>query len=109
MSPASILMAIAVPTLWGFGFAISKAALGADGFPPILLTALRFSVTALALVWFFRPPIKYFRQIFVISVVSATIQYSLTYSGLDGVDASIAAIVVLAFIPWPASRERTPS
>lgn len=102
MKPTSILMAIAVPTLWGFGFAISKAALGEDGFPPILLTALRFSVTALALVWFFRPPVKFFRQLFVISLVSATIQYSLTYTGLDGVDASIAAIVVQLEIPFAA-------
>lgn len=100
MSPANILMAIAVPTLWGLGFTISKAALGE--FPPIFLIALRFSVTALALVWFFRPPVAYFRPIFVISVVSATIQYSLTYTGLDGVDASIAAIVVQLEVPFAA-------
>lgn len=100
MKPISVLMAIAVPTIWGFGFAISKAALGEDGFPPILLTALRFSLSGLALVWFFKPPVAYFRQIFVIALVSASILYGLIYTGLQGTDASIAAIVVQLEIPF---------
>lgn len=98
MKIIDVLFAIAVPTIWGLGFTVAKFAL-AD-FPPILLTALRFSVTALALVWFVRMPRKLLPRIFLVSVVSATIQYSLTFTGLDGMDASTAGIVVQLEVPF---------
>jgi O-acetylserine/cysteine efflux transporter len=95
-----VLFAIAVPTIWGLGFTLAKFALAE--FPPIMLIALRFSVTALALIWFVRMPRKLLPRIFLVSVVSATIQYSLTYTGLDGMDASTAGIVVQLEVPFAA-------
>ena len=100
MKILDILFAIAVPTIWGLGFTLAKFALAE--FPPILLIALRFSVTALALVWFVRMPRKLLPRIFLVSVVSATIQYSLTYTGLDGMDASTAGIVIQLEVPFAA-------
>ena len=54
MKPTDILLAIAVPLIWGGGFLFAKAAI--EHFPPILLMALRFSLTALVLVWFVPRP-----------------------------------------------------
>ena len=48
MSPLEILMALTVPLVWGMGFVLAKGAI--DLFPPILLMAFRFTVTALLLV-----------------------------------------------------------
>ena len=50
LTPTEILMAIAVPLVWGMGFVFAKGAI--EHFPPILLMAFRFSPTALVLVWF---------------------------------------------------------
>lgn len=97
-SKLDLLMALSVPLIWGMGFVFAKAAI--EHFPPILLMALRFSVTALALVWFVRPPIGQMKQLFWIALVSAAIQYSLTFTGLKGVEASVAALVVQLEVPF---------
>ena len=47
-------MGLAVPLIWGLGVVFAKAAIG--HFPPVLLMALRFTLTALVLVWFVKPP-----------------------------------------------------
>jgi O-acetylserine/cysteine efflux transporter len=100
VKPLDLLLALSVPTLWGLGFTLAKA--GLDQFPPILLMALRFSLTALVLVWFVRPPWASMGRIFVIAVVSATIQYSLTFTGLKDLYASTAVLVVQLEVPFGA-------
>lgn len=92
LRPLDFLIAIAVPVIWGLGFVFAKGAIA--HFPPILLIALRFTVTALALVWFVKAPVHLFRQIVVIALVSATIQYSMTFTALQYLDASTAGLVV---------------
>lgn len=92
LRPLDLLIALSVPMIWGLGFVFAKGAIA--HFPPILLIALRFTVTALALVWFVRAPVSLFRQIFVIALVSATIQYSMTFTALRYLDASTAGLVV---------------
>jgi len=62
-----MLLGISVPLIWGFGFILAKAAI--DHFPPILLMALRFTVTALALIWFVRPPRGVLVRIFWVALV----------------------------------------
>lgn len=98
MKPRDILLALSVPLIWGLGFTFAKAAL--DEFPPILLMALRFSLTALVLVWFVRPPWGMMARIALIALVSATIQYSLTFTGLVDLDASSAIIVIQLEVPF---------
>ncbi|MEO4040510.1 EamA family transporter [Hoeflea sp. CAU 1731] len=98
LSPIDVIMGLLVAMVWGMGFVFAKAAL--DQFPPIFLMALRFSVTAVALVWFVRPPTGQLQRIFWIAVVSAAIQYSLTFNGLKGLDASVAVLVVQLEVPF---------
>lgn len=98
LGPRDILIGIAVPLIWGMGVVFAKAAI--EHFPPILLTAIRFSLTALVLVWFVKPPWGLMRQIFWIALVVATIQYSLFYNGLRGVDASTAVLVIQLGVPF---------
>jgi len=80
------------------GVVFAKAAI--EHFPPILLMALRFAVTAAALVWFVRPPWAQMARIFLIALVSAAIQYSLTFNGLRGLDASTAVLVLQLEVPF---------
>jgi len=100
MKPVDTLQAIAVAVIWGMGIVVAKAAI--DHFPPILLMALRFTLTVLALVWFVRPPWQLLHKLFWIALVSAAIQYSLTFTGLKGLDASTASLVVQLEVPFGA-------
>jgi O-acetylserine/cysteine efflux transporter len=102
LKPVDVLLAISVPIIWGLGFSLAKVAFVYVSFPPILLMSFRFALTALVLVWFVRPPWGYMHRIFWIALISATIQYSLMFSGLNGLDASLAAIVVQLEAPFLA-------
>ena len=93
-------MALSVPVIWGLGFTLAKVAFVLSDFPPILLIAFRFALTTLVLLWFVKPPVGFMHRIFWISVVSATIQYALTFTGLDGLNASTAIIVVQLEFPF---------
>ena len=95
---SEILMALAVPLIWGLGVTFSKPVV--DQFPPILLMALRFSVTSLVLVWFVTPPWQLMRSLFVIALISAAVQYALTFNGLRLLDASTAVLVVQLEVPF---------
>jgi len=92
------LLALSVPMIWGMGFVFAKAAL--EYFPPILLMAFRFTVTALVMVWFVPRPRGLMAQIFLIALVSAALQYGFTFYGLKSLDASVAALVVQLEVPF---------
>jgi len=91
-------MAILIAVIWGMGFVVAKA--GMDHFSPILLMALRFTLTTLCLIWFFRPPLKLFKSLFWIALISAALQYSLTFTGVQGIDASTSALLIQLEVPF---------
>lgn len=99
LRPIDYLMGVGVAFTWGMGIVVAKVAIG-EQFPPILLMALRFAVTALIMVWFVKPPVGSIIRIFGIAVISAAIQYSLTFTGLKDLDASVAALVVQLEVPF---------
>ena len=92
------LIASLVPIFLGFGFVIAKPAM--DDFPPILLMGLRFTFAASILIWWFPVPKGYLVKIFIASLVANTIQYSVTYSGLNLIDASAAVLLVQTEVPF---------
>lgn len=91
-----------MPVIWGLGFTFAKVAFVFTDFPPILLIAFRFALTTLVLIWFVKPPRGYMHRIFWIAFISATIQYALTFTGLNGLNASTAIIVVQLEFPFMA-------
>jgi O-acetylserine/cysteine efflux transporter len=93
-------LALSVPVIWGMGFTFAKA--GLSEFPPIFLMSLRFTLSAIILCWFYPPPFGQFKIIFLLALVSATIQYGLTFTGLKGLDASTAVLLVQLEVPFGA-------
>ena len=93
-----IFLAILVPIIFGFGFVIAKPAM--DQLPPILLNGLRWSLTGIIMCWFFPFPKKLFKSLLVISFLGSTLQYSLTFSGLNIVDATSATLLIQSEIPF---------
>ena len=93
-----VLAAILVAIIWGMGFIIAKA--GMSHFSPILLMALRFLLTTLVLIWFYPPPKTLYKSLFWIALVSAALQYSLTFTGVSGIDASTSALLIQLEVPF---------
>jgi O-acetylserine/cysteine efflux transporter len=98
LKPLEILMALMVPLVWGMGFVFAKGAI--NHFPPILLMAFRFALTAMVLVWFVPVPYGNLKNIFNVAIVAAAIQYSLTFTGLAGLEAGLASLVVQLEVPF---------
>ncbi|WP_440672056.1 DMT family transporter [Candidatus Pelagibacter sp. HIMB1715] len=98
MNLKDTFIASLVPIFLGFGFVIAKPAF--ESFPPILLMGLRFIFAASILIWWFPIPRGYLLKIFIASLIANTLQYSITYSGLDLIDASSAVLLVQMEVPF---------
>ena len=98
MSFRDILIAISIPILLGFGFVVAKPAM--QHFPPYLLMGLRFTIPALIFVWWFPMPKGLFLDLFKVSFIGSTLQYGLTYNGLNIIDASSAVLLVQLEVPF---------
>jgi len=98
MNIKDTLLASLVPIFLGFGFVIAKPAM--ESFPPILLMGLRFTFAASILIWWFPIPRGYLKKIFIASLIAVTLQYSITYTGLNLIDASAAVLLVQTEVPF---------
>tara|TARA_B100000029_G_C17604568_1_gene966979 strand:- start:3919 stop:4779 length:861 start_codon:yes stop_codon:yes gene_type:complete len=93
-----ILLAISVPFLWGIGFVVTKP--GMEQFPPMLINGLRWGLSGIILCWLYPIPREHLKSIFFVSIIACTIQYSLTFSGLNLIDASSAVLFIQCEVPF---------
>ena len=98
MSLRDTLLAALVPIFLGFGFVIAKPAM--ESFPPILLNGLRWSISGLIMFYFFPFPKNYFKKMLIISFIGCTLQYGLSYNGLNMIGGTSATLFVQAEIPF---------
>ena len=98
MKTRDIFIALLVPVVLGFGFVIAKPAM--QYFPPYLLMGMRFTIPALILVWWFPLPKGLYFSLFKVSLIGSTLQYGLTYTGLNIIDASSAILLVQLEVPF---------
>jgi len=98
MKIQDIFIALLVPIVLGFGFVIAKPAM--QYFPPYLLMGMRFTIPALLLVWWFPLPKGLYFDLFKVSLIGSTLQYGLTYTGLNIIDASSAILLVQLEVPF---------
>ena len=98
MKIQDIFIALLVPIVLGFGFVIAKPAM--PYFPPYLLMGIRFTIPALMLVWWFPLPKGLYFDLFKVSLIGSTLQYGLTYTGLNIIDASSAVLLVMLEVPF---------
>ena len=98
MNLKDTFIASLVPIFLGFGFVVAKPAF--ESFPPILLMGIRFTFAASLLIWWFPIPKGYLKKIFFASLIANTLQYSITYTGLNYIDASAAVLLVQTEVPF---------
>ncbi|MFD1880994.1 EamA family transporter [Paracoccus pacificus] len=93
MSPKDILLAGLIAVAWGFNFVVIKV--GLQNFPPLLFSALRFTLAAVPLVFFLPRPAVSWRIILGIGTVLGVIKFSLLFVGMDlGVSAGLASLLL---------------
>jgi O-acetylserine/cysteine efflux transporter len=93
MSPRHILLAIVLVAVWGTNFVALKWSL--VEIPPFLLTALRYTFTALPAIFFIRKPAVSWRFMMLYATVVGILQFSLAFTGLKlGMPAGLSSIVV---------------
>jgi O-acetylserine/cysteine efflux transporter len=97
LTPPDCLRGMFVALIWGTGVVITKAALTES--PPIFLMFFRFALSALVLVWFVPIPRGSFAKLLVLSTLGGAVQYSLTFTGLKGLDASVTALLLQLEVP----------
>lgn len=100
MPARDILAALAVALLWGANFAAIKVAVGE--FPPLFMSAIRFSAVFALLVWVAPMPRGRFRDIAVLSVAFGFVHFGIMGIAMTGVDAAAAAIVIQLNVPFAA-------
>lgn len=93
MSIKSISLAILVCALWGFNFSFVK--LGLNELPPLLYSALRFTVAALPVIGFVKKPAVSWRIIIGIGFMLGFVKFSLTTLGMNaGMSPGLTSLVL---------------
>jgi O-acetylserine/cysteine efflux transporter len=98
METRDIFIALLVPVVLGFGFVIAKPAM--QYFPPYLLMGMRFTIPAVILVWWFPLTKGLYFDLFKVSLIGSALQYGLTYTGLNIIDASSAVLLIQLEVPF---------
>ncbi len=91
MKPVHVGLAVLVAVIWGIAFVVSKV--GLESFTPPQLTALRFIVASLAVIWLPRPNIPW-PTLIAIGLTIFTGQFLLQFFGISyGMPAGLTAVV----------------
>ncbi len=100
IAPRDVATFVLVMMIWGLNFAMVK--IGLETFPPIFMTALRFTLVAALLLPFVKVPRGNFRGILLMAFTLGFLHFSLMFTGLSGIDASTAAIAIQLQVPFAA-------
>lgn len=98
MTVADIAIAAFVMLVWGVNFAVAKV--GLAEFPPLLMMTLRFALVAILLVPFVKRPAAPMSRVLGLAFTLGFLHFALFFSGLNGIDASVAAIVIQLQVPF---------
>jgi O-acetylserine/cysteine efflux transporter len=95
MRPLDLLTAVFVAFVWGLNFVVIK--LGLSELPPLLFSALRFTVAALPWVFLVGRPQAPWRIILGIGLFLGLLKFSALFIGMDlGMPAGLASLVLQA-------------
>lgn len=93
MPRRDIGLAALVILIWGVNFV--AAAIGMESLPPLLLSALRFTLVALPAVFFVKPPRMGFWPVVVSGTCMGALQFGLLYTAMRlGMPAGLASLVL---------------
>ncbi len=100
MKTAHLFLAVLVMLVWGCSFVVAKVAIAE--LPPMLFMAIRYAITALVLMPFMWRERTRLGSVFAISVSLGFLHFAFGFTGLLGVDASVAVMLMQTQVPFAA-------
>ncbi|MEZ5583152.1 MAG: EamA family transporter [Candidatus Competibacteraceae bacterium] len=101
MNPIDLALALLANTAWAFNFIAGKA--GVEHFPPLLFTALRFSLLLVLLIPFLRWIPGQMKGVLSLGVILGIFHFGLIFAGLAAAgDVSSIAIAAQLYVPFSA-------
>ncbi|GGF51316.1 O-acetylserine/cysteine exporter [Terasakiella brassicae] len=98
MNLRDTLQALCVVIIWGFNFAAIKVTVGE--IPPLTLTIIRFGITAILLLPFFRLSFVQLKQVVPVALVLGVGHFGLFFVGFRGADAATVALLLQLGVPF---------
>jgi len=98
MNLRDTLQALCVVIIWGFNFAAIKVTVGE--IPPLTLTIIRFAITAVLLLPFFRLSFVQLKQVVPVALVLGVGHFGLFFVGFRGADAATVALLLQLGVPF---------
>lgn len=93
LPPKHLLLVLAIVVIWGVNFV--AVYIGLKSFPPFLLSALRFGLSALPWVFFIPRPKASIKLIIYYGVVNFTLQFGLIFTGIHlGLSPGLASLIL---------------
>src|SRR6187551_1481876 len=93
MRPRDIALAVAVTATWGVNFVVIE--IGLDHYPPLLFSALRFSVAAVPAIFFVGRPQVPWRWILAVAGALGVTKFSLLFAGMAaGMPAGLSSLIL---------------
>ncbi|GII98520.1 O-acetylserine/cysteine efflux transporter [Sediminihabitans luteus] len=95
MPPRHVALATLVAVIWGVNFVVID--LGLDGFPPMLLLAVRFVVVLVPALWLVPRPQVPWRDVVLVGACMSLGQFTLLYTAIAvGLPAGLASLLLQA-------------
>jgi O-acetylserine/cysteine efflux transporter len=100
MTPPHLAFMMLINLIWGFALVAAKVSLG--HFPPMLFTALRFTLIVMVLFPFLRIHEGRMKQVIIIALCAGPIGFGFFFAGLSLSNASVVAIASQLGVPFSA-------
>ena len=93
MRPVHVALAVLVAAIWGLNFVVVEV--GLDDFPPLLLSALRYTLASLPLLVLGGGALVPWRWVLAVGGAIGVVKFSLLFVGMDvGMPAGLASLVL---------------
>lgn len=93
LPPRHLALAVVVAAVWGVNFTVIDV--GLAHFPPLLFSALRFTVAAVPAVFFVGPPRVAWKWVVAVGIVLGVVKFGLLFIGMHaGMPAGLSSLVL---------------
>lgn len=93
MKPAHVTLAVLVAAVWGVNFVVIDV--GLRDFPPLLFSAVRFTLAAVPAVFFVGRPRVAWRWVIAVGITLGIMKFGLLFIGMDsGMPSGLASLVL---------------
>ncbi|MBY8885141.1 EamA family transporter [Streptomyces sp. PTM05] len=93
MKPAHVALAVVVAAVWGVNFVVIDV--GLSDFPPLLFSAVRFTLAAVPAVFFVGRPRVAWRWVIAVGIALGVLKFGFLFMGMDsGMPSGMASLVL---------------